>query len=80
MMADVFFTVVASKVVPQFGIAKLVYRMGYRPGAADPPFLGGGRDGSDKWSRCYIYIYVYIYISHTHIYIYSYILFYIWYI
>ena len=37
-----------------------VYRMGYRPGAADPPSMGGGTEGSEKWSRVYIYIYIYL--------------------
>ena len=31
-----------------------IYRMGYRPGAADPPFMGGGRVSSDM----YLYIYM----------------------
>ena len=42
--------------------------MGYRPGAADPPFMGGGREGSETWSRCNIYymlcmICVHIYVT-----------------
>ena len=31
------------------------YRLGYRPGAADPPFRGGGREVLETWSRCNIY-------------------------
>ena len=33
--------------------------MGYRPGAADPPFMGGGRVSSDMYLYIYIYICVY---------------------
>ena len=46
--------------------------MGYRPGAADPPFMGvAGRAQRSGAAAIYIYIYIYIYIHiYTHIYIY----------
>ena len=58
-------------------------RMGYRPGAADPPFTGGGKEVSEKWSgrNVYIYIYAYMYMYlNIYIYIYVYLLFYICYV
>ena len=49
--------------------------MGYRPGAADPPFTGGGMEGLEKWSAAdliHICTYIHTYI-HTYMCIYIYI-------